>query len=400
VEELDTQIREMERALKDHREAYLAKKKERDDLTKAPLWLATIQRGLRRMSTPRSDDVSTETEGLEEDDDDDGGGEDDDGMQQPAQQQQQQQPPPPPPQQQQQQPPPQPPPQRTRQYFAVDMLAEVRHPQDDEWQPCKIRGITAAAAASAADAASDSYGDGGPPRNFVVALLNREVLDVVPEECLRPLSARTAMLIDLSAFDDDHDDSGRRRAGSDSSGSSSGSGSSRSSSRRHSDSTESSDGGRRVPTVPVPSQPPPQPKPQLQPQPQPSRAREASPFEAFYAQLPSVRAVIRSIGTPRSGRDDDDDDGGGGGGDQDDSDMGAALERVHASLDRINSDVRATAPLPSYDDGENRADRLERLQEEMDLSRRDVRLNVSSAAKSLHGLRSHGGGSGSGSDEI
>ena len=76
--------------------------------------------------------------------------------------------------------------------------------------------------------------------------------------------------------------------------------------------------------------------------------------------------------------------------------MDEELERLHASLDRINSEVRATTPLPSYDEGENRADRLERLQEEMDLSRQMVRLNVSSAAASLDQINQSTGGGGAG----
>jgi len=219
--------------------------------------------------------------------------------------------------------------------YEVGMLAEVElsaADTDEVWEPCKIRSIETKPARTLAE------GVGQSRRIFGVTLQNKDFLSRVPESRLRPLSAKNALLIDPAVFSD--------------AGSSSGS-----------SSESDSDMSEVVPARgPVPSRPPPQPRELAD--------ASGSPFDEFYSKLPGVRAGIRSIGSPARSSNAD-------------STTDADIESVHASLDRMNSEVRGTVASPSYDDSENRADRLERLQEEMDLSSKYVRLNVSSAAASL-----------------
>ena len=358
VQELDNQIRLTERALRDHQEGYLQKKKERDELTKVPLWIAVVQRGLRRIGTPRNNDLSTDEEesasGSEDQQEGDeaqnlgtGAG---DGDQESV--------------------PPTPPPRKRRHFFAVGMLAEVELPPDTVggavWEPCKIRAMEVAPSADGQEG----------ERTFTVVLENRAVLAGIPEPRLRPLSPQNALLIDPSVFSDNDDEDSHGSSGSDSeAGGSESDSSSGEDSSHHSHHNQD----ESVPRQPVPSRPPPQPQQAVV-----NTVPGASPFDAFYAQLPDIRARIRAVGTPRGSEDARNTNIQAGSLESDSDDEGlAALERVHASLDRMNSEVRATTPLPSYDETENRADRLERLQEEMDLSRRDVRLNASSAGQSL-----------------
>ena len=375
---IDNKIRKAERSLHEHRVAYERYKKQRDQLTKGPLWLAKLGHGVRRLSTPRVTNESSSSSGSDSDsesettssnsnssdsDEFDSSSDDDDdssdseatvasaksknGQKQTANDDGKAVGDP-----------------DTALKVGIIAEVEVPIPTGIAWIPCKIRKI------------SDTVTrDGRERREFAVSLENKDFLSGIPQRRLRPLTDEHKQHIDQMDFSENEKEHPPRKEGSHA---------------RYPDPDPDPD-----------SDPDSDPDPNKNDLDSHNGSIDSGPtssdehgfldhdsvdeeastpppvtLDDFYAGLPDVRKHIRAIGVPAENTT------------AGHSANMEAIERVHASLDRINSGVGGN-PEPmsmSFDDSENRAERLDRLQDEMNLSRRDIQLKATSANTSLRHL--------------